>query len=172
MFGFNKPFPIDVPNAFFSNAAPSLRKQADAMDFEFPPPLNTNAAETAQQSLDRLRQVKNHLLKFEKQQANLTDSLSRHTGSARSSNRNDTATRAFPAYMHPASYMHPTYMPDNDSGYGYDEQNIHEAELAYEPTDYAHFLHTCTQLPTCIQLTCLTTIPITATTTKISTRVS
>ena len=40
MFGFNKPFPIDVPNAFFSNAAPSLRKQADAMDFEFPPPLN------------------------------------------------------------------------------------------------------------------------------------
>ena len=131
MFGFNEPFPIDVPNAFFSSAAPSLRNQADAMDFAFPPPLNTDAPETAQQALDRLRQVKNALLKYEKQLANLNDSLSRHVGPGRSSNRNDTATRAFQASMHPA------YMPMHvdEPTYCYDEQNGYETERAYHPND-------------------------------------
>jgi hypothetical protein len=140
MFGTATPFPLDIPHAFFANASTSLRKQADSMTYKFPPAA-TN--ETAQQSLDRLRQVKSDLQGFEKQLNQLFSQLKGHVGPRTSGNRHTGAPRAFPAYM-PVEYEDDNaYQFDPGPGMSYYQHSTHAFTDPHgyaftDPHEYPH----------------------------------
>lgn len=90
MFGNGKPYPIDVANTFWVGLLTSIRNTAASENYNIPVAIEPA---TIQNATQRLREVKEAAVGFEKKVNQLDDAVTRVTGRSNAGNR--TGTRAF-----------------------------------------------------------------------------
>jgi hypothetical protein len=106
MFGNGKPYPVDVANAFWSGLLTSIKETAAADNYHLPVAVEPA---TIQRAAQRLREVKESAIGYEKRVNQLDAAVTRATGRSNVGNR--SGTRSF--------FSAPPIGLDNGGDYGH-----------------------------------------------------
>jgi hypothetical protein len=137
MFPPDEPYSLDVAATFFSNLAPSLRAQADAEDYTLPPLLP--GIQTVQRSTQRLRDVKDALISFEKKFNQVNKAVQLVNGRSNTTNRGGTRSFFASPVAH-SFFAGPTAHHDNNEFCTFinNHENDHDALPAAYPAVPSH----------------------------------